>query len=262
MSKVTTIFLLLIRFSFAQTEPVPFSKLFHNFGEHFVGSFAYNYGMSHIAGIGLTYGMVESGMDWEIRKFTSRNNGVQYTGFPSVIIGGLVPLILPASLYYYAGSEKNYQLQNAALAMGQSAMLAWTISSLYKAGTGRKPPSDFQKEESKSDYSDDFQFGFYRRSIFDGWPSGHAMTAFAMATTLVELYPDNSTVKYSAFLYAAFIAVGISVNIHWASDAVAGALMGYAIGKTVGPGFSAKPNEKTALILTPSLSGITLSYIF
>lgn len=121
---------ILVNSSIAQSEPVPFSRLFHNFGDHFMSSFTYNYGMNHLAGIGLTYGMVESGMDWQIRKFSSKNRAVQYAGFPSVIIGGLVPLILPASLYYYAGNRQDYKLQNTALALGQAAILGWTISFL------------------------------------------------------------------------------------------------------------------------------------
>ncbi len=248
--------------SFGQSEPVPFSKLFYGFGSHFIGSFTYNYGLNHLAGIGLTYGMVKSGLDWDIHTFANKNTGVQYSGFPSVIIGGLVPLILPVSLYYYAGNRENYELQNTALALGQAAILSLTISSIYKAGTGRKPPADFGEEETRTNYSKDFRFGFFERGIFDGWPSGHATTAFAMATTLVELYPQNDTIRYSAYSYAAFIAAGIAVNIHWASDAIAGALMGYAIGKTVGRGFYSKTKKYTNLIITPTLSGISLIWRF
>jgi hypothetical protein len=40
-----------------------------------------------------------------------------------------------------------------------------------------------------------------------------------------------------SFTYAFLIGLGVSTNIHWFSDAVASAFIGYAIGKTVGTGF-------------------------
>ncbi len=87
------------------------------------------------------------------------------------------------------------------------------------------------------DIRGDFRFGFLKGGANNGWPSSHTTAAFAMATTLAELYPDNMTVKICAFTYASLIGIGVSTNIHWASDAFAGALIGYAIGKTVGASF-------------------------
>lgn len=88
-----------------------------------------------------------------------------------------------------------------------------------------------------NDYSGDFRFGLLRGGIYEGWPSSHTATAFAMATTLMELYPENTTIKYCGWVYASLIGLGVSTNIHWFSDAVAGALIGYAIGTVVGNDF-------------------------
>jgi membrane-associated phospholipid phosphatase len=241
---------------------VPLRRVFHHIDKHFIQSFTYNYGLNHIAGIGLTWGMVKGGVDWEIRKFSSRNIGIQYAGLPSVILGGLTPMILPIGLYLYGKSEQDSQIQNTALALGQAAILSFTISSFYKAVTGRKGPNAFESDDDIPNYSEDFHFGFFGRGVFDGWPSGHATSAFAMATTLIELYPDMPILKYAALGYATLIGVGVAVNIHWASDAVAGFLMGYAIGRTVGRGFSGKSVDNDNLVIVPSLSGIRVSWTF
>ena len=95
------------------------------------------------------------------------------------------------------------------------------------------PPNDVDVPRGNSDCSGDFHFGLLRRGAYEGWPSSHIMDAFAMATTLVELYPANTTILVVSSLYASAIGVGESTNIHWLSDAVAGAFIGYAIGKTV-----------------------------
>ncbi len=244
---------------------VPFSKLFYNIDKHFAGSFTHNHGMNHIFGAVGSYGIVSSGIDWDIYQFSKDNIGVSYTGFASVIIGGLVPVAVPLGMYYYGKSEVNDKLQVTSLALGQAVIISLVVSSTYKLITGRKPPEIFDDETNVKDYSKDFKFGFLNRGVFDGWPSGHTMTAFAMATTLSELYPENTTVKICAFIYASIIGLGVSTNIHWFSDAFAGALIGYSIGKSVGAGFTNLKNrndENQSLKFQIIPGGISLLYHF
>jgi membrane-associated phospholipid phosphatase len=91
------------------------------------------------------------------------------------------------------------------------------------------------------------------------------MTAFAMATTVAELYPENKTLQIVSYACASLVGVGVSTNIHWFSDAVGGALIGYSIGKTVGSGFrelmdSEKGSSSLSVAVIPK--GITISYHF
>jgi membrane-associated phospholipid phosphatase len=58
-----------------------------------------------------------------------------------------------------------------------------------------------------------------------------------MAVVLAEMYPKNIGVKIAAYSYAALTGIGMSLFAHWASDAIAGALIGYAIGKSVGKSY-------------------------
>jgi membrane-associated phospholipid phosphatase len=226
---------------FAQTEntaKVPFKMLFYKLPANSIGFITYNQGFNTLIGCAGSFILVNDNFDWEWYKIAKTNTWVSNAGWPSVTVGGLMPIALPLTMYLYGKKHLDRKLQVAGLALGQAAILSVAISSGIKTFTGRKPPEHDNSITNSSDYSDDFSFGFLNRGAFDGWPSGHTMTAFAMATTLTELYPDNTALKIGSFAYASIIGLGVSVNIHWFSDAFAGALMGYAIGKTVGKSFN------------------------
>ncbi len=153
-------------------------------------------------------------------------------------------------------------MQITGLALGQAAIDAAVITSVLKAFTGRVGP---QHNLEQNDYSKDFRFGFLRGGIYQGWPSSHTATAFAMATALIGLYPDNTAIKIGGLTYATLIGVGVSTNIHWLSDFVAGALIGYAIGTIVGNDFRNLLDRTTeekpyGLHITPT--GLMFTYNF
>lgn len=248
-----------------QFSPVPFSVLFYNLDEHLLGSFTQNYGINHLAAAVGTYGIIKGKIDWNMYRIARDNNGVAHSGFPAVILGGLVPLVAPLYLYYQGKSKKSEKLQLVSLALTQASIISLTITSGYKAVTGRNPPDILDDPHHRMNYSDDFKFGFMNRGIFDGWPSGHTTTAFAMATTLIELYPENKKLKTWVLIYASLIGIGVSTNIHWFTDAFAGALIGYSIGKSVGAGFrelmdGKKAKPRFAIQITPG--SISCSYRF
>lgn len=239
---------------------VPFTDLFYHIDRHLLGSFTQNYGINHLLAASITYGLVKSGTDWKWNNYAN-DKGISNAGFVSVEVGGLAPIVAPLGLYLYGISAENGKLQITALALGQAAILGVTISSAYKALTGRRPPDDGNLGRGKNDYSGDFKFGFLNRGAYDGWPSSHTMTAFAMATTLIELYPENKTIEVVSLAYASLIGVGVSTNIHWLSDAAAGALIGYSIGKTVGDGFitlDSNSGQKQGLNVSVTPNGLRL----
>lgn len=216
-------------------KPVSALTFFHRIDDHVLGSFTRDYGIAHIAAIIGSYGMVESGLDWEWYNFSYENREVYNAGFVSVEAGAIIPFAVPAGMYLLGRFAKDSKLQIAGLAVAQSALISLGITSAYKAITARRPPED--EDFGQPDYSRDFKFGLFNRGVFDGWPSGHTTTAFAMAFTLMELYPESTLVQIGALTYASLIGLGVSTNIHWFSDAFAGALIGYSIGKTIGSGF-------------------------
>lgn len=226
---------------------VPFSKIFNKFGTNSLGSLTYNYGANYlVAGAG-TYGMVKSGFDWEWSNMAVNNKALTYSGMPFGALGFVLPVAVPMAMYINGRNNDNAKTQIAGLALGQAAIQGIFISSAIKTFTGRRHPGILNpilgEERDVKDFSDDFAFGFMERGVFDGWPSSHTTVIFAMAMTLAELYPENKTLKISAYSYAILTAIGMSLTVHWASDAFAGALIGYSIGKSVGRSYYGLTNQ-------------------
>lgn len=181
----------------------------------------------------LTYLIVHSGFDWWY--YVSTKNPLLFQAlFPAVIIGGFIPMFGPFLLFLFALAVKNKRLVNTAWGLAQAALLGLGLSSFYKAFTGRAPP---HLTNLTVDNSHGFHFGVLQGGVFWGWPSSHTTVAFAMAWTLIQLYPEKKWVKPLALLYAFYIGFGISISIHWFSEFVAGALLGTVLGIAIGQGF-------------------------
>ena len=207
--------------------------LLRTFIANLVAAFSGRNLIFHGIAIGLTVVLVLSGFDWWY--FTADKLPViQIMLFPAVIIGALFPLLVPIVLYLAGKFGKKKRVVSTAFALTQAVILGSLISSVYKAFTGRVQP-DFSN--MTTDISHHFQFGLFRHGIFWGWPSSHTTIAFSMAFTLIFLYRGNKGVLFGALLYAFYIGIGVSLSIHWFSDFVAGALIGTAIGITVGGSF-------------------------
>lgn len=181
--------------------------------------------------IGLTVILVLSGFDWWYFS-ASRNSLSQTILFPAVIIGGLLPLILPFFLLALGHIQKNIKTITTAWTVGKAELIALFISSFYKAITGRVPPELFN-HTGIVDTSHIFQFGFGRGGIFWGWPSSHTAVAFAIALTVIILYPKHRYLRYLLMAYALYIGLGVSITIHWFSDFIGGAILGIVIGNVV-----------------------------
>jgi membrane-associated phospholipid phosphatase len=183
----------------------------------------------HAGAIGITLICVYSGFDWWY--YRAAQQGMWPTLlFPAIVIGGIVPILIPLALLIAGKFFKHWRTLGWAL--GQAAMLGSAISSLYKAFTGRIQPALALEGQQ-------FQFGFLRHGIFWGWPSSHTTIAFAMAVTLWHMHP-RLWVRYVFIVYALYIGLGVSVSIHWFSDFIAGAIIGSIIGVVVGKSFRQK----------------------
>jgi membrane-associated phospholipid phosphatase len=191
----------------------------------------------HLLAIGATAAMVGSGFDWMYFKAT--RPFARYL-FPAVILGWRVPVLFPIASCLVGSVRKDLRAHCSAFATAQAAVIGLLISSLYKAFTGR--PGLRRSVLTMIDTSREFHFGFFKGGVFFGWPSSHTTVAFAMAAALWTLYPDRM-VRCAALLYALYIGVGVSMTIHWCSDFVAGAMIGTAIGMTVGKVFKERMHQ-------------------
>lgn len=213
-----------------------FKPFFYKLPQNIAVSFrGYNL-LWHVLAIALTFVIVVSGFDLFYFAHT-RSPIIFMLAIPTALIGFIVPIFTPLTLFIVGLGRKKDKILNFAYALAQSALIALIVSSAYKAVTGRAHPELFNATSNMLlDISREFHFGFLQGGIFWGWPSSHTMVAFAIAATAITLYPKLK-VKIWALLFALYVGIGVSLTIHWFSDFVAGALIGIVVGMTVGAAF-------------------------
>ena len=216
----------------------------HNLGWNFLNSAAYNYGINFIGAGFITWIMIKTGIDWEIRNFMLDNRHIiSWISMPALIAGNFIPFLTPLMFLISGKSLKNNKLVIAASALMQTLIISLFYQSALKMITGRSHPLfgstfDFKNRTfievrvNTADFSGSFDW--FNMNALLGWPSGHTLTAFSAAAALAEIYHDKLWVKICAYSYAAAMGLSMAVHAHWASDVFAGALIGYAIGKTAG----------------------------
>jgi len=231
--------------------PVPFLDIFDGILVNSGKTFIYNYGLNSAFMAAGTYTLVQTGYDWKWRQFSHNHKSVANAGMPAVATGGLAPVIVPLSLYGAGRYTEDLKLQTAGVAVAQASIISTILTTGIKALTSRREPHirGDDRRDAKEDFSDDFKFGFFERVPFDGWPSGHTSAAWAMAATLTEFYPDNIPLAIGLYGYAFYMGLGVSTTIHWLSDGWAGALFGYAVGKTVARHFVEKDSRLSIIVL-------------
>ena len=243
--------LLLIQFQQALANPdnevkqqsvTPFTGL----GTNLIDTYSGWNSLYHVGAVGLTYFIVKNNYDAKLLRATSKMDhdlSVQI-GYPGVMMGYYVPMTLPIGMYLF--SDKQDDLRLASYAMMQSIGTAFALQSILKAFTGRKPP--LPDEKNKEKLSRQFNFGFLKRGIHFGWPSGHLLINTAMVTTLTNFYPEKTWLKIAGAVYWSYITASVVIDergdVHWLSEIVAGGLMGYALGKTIGTSFYKKRGKK------------------
>jgi membrane-associated phospholipid phosphatase len=256
--------------SAAKMHPNPFTNIFGNAGNSMIG---YNIPF-HSAGVASTYILVKTDTDYRVHNYFAARRGRYAVFEPAIYIGYMAPAVLGGGLYATGLAADDVRTSAAGCAVIQSTMLAVTYSSLLKVFTGRPNPDEYQYTK-KSDRSHEFNWGFMRNGVHYGWPSGHMMTTTAIAACLMYYY-NSLPVKIAGLLAWGYMAFGITSHegntAHWFSDVVAGSLMGFAIGSTVGKDFRirgsdpSKRAEKHSVSISPVMGiegrGFVISFVF
>ena len=207
--------------------------------EHVRESYSGWNSLAHIGAVGATYLLIESGVDADVHAWSARRNETLSiaASVPALIGGFFVPVAVPL---YMMRSDAN-RIRNGGMAAQQAVFVSFTVTTLLKALTGRSPP-DAETPRDIDKRSRHFRYGFLRGGILHGWPSGHTMTNIALAGSLSSWFNDSRRVRYYACGWAAYVmaaaAFGARGGVHWLSDVVAGGLMGWTIGTTIGEGFA------------------------
>ena len=197
----------------------------------------------------LTWTMIFLGWDRSIQVFFQTKNPLGRSIPWTVLVGGNFWLIIPAVLFYLYGKWKaDLARMGAGLAATQALLVNFLLNTSQKILSGRRGPAHLLGIEShrqvhfiKTKNPADFSFDFWNHTPQDGrffWPSGHTAAAFAFVSALRVYYPEKRWIPWVGYPFALFTALAmVDGDFHWASDVVAGALLGEVVGRIVGRGF-------------------------
>ena len=207
------------------------------FGDNIVDSFKGDKIYLHLSAVAATALLVTQDVDYDVEHYFNENPGYGAWSHPVVMTGEFLPFVVGGTLYTCAKIKNDDQTLAASFAVMQASVIEFLYNSALKAVTGRPGP-DWRHNVDMEGLSKTFRFGFLQGGIFWGWPSGHTAATTAVLSSLMNYYPDKVWLKVSGYTLIAYTIFGVSsVNrggMHWFSDAVAGALMSYAVGSTVG----------------------------
>lgn len=209
-------------------------KIFVGLWENVADSFTGNNLFFHAGALASTALMVNSGIDAHVHDTFKHSKHL--TAIPGAIAGsGLAAATAGIWLYSDGKSKGDYESIGAAFAIAQSTLITLTYVSALKATTGRSHPTNSNHEDSLTQSKSTEPFNGV---MSWGWPSGHVSHTAAVTSALAYYYPDKKWLPWFGAGTTAYMIYSVSAHysgqMHWASDGVAGAFMGFAIGSTVG----------------------------
>ncbi len=210
---------------------------FGNLGNNFIDSFKGNNIYLHLTAIASTCLLVAGNVDYDVEHYSNTHPEIGAFGRGVFITGQYLPFIAGGSLLMYAGAAHDKEVLGASFAVIQASLLELMYNTALKAITGRPGP-DWRHNADMESLSKTFRFGLLRGGVFWGWPSGHTAATTAVVSSLIGYYPNSTWLKVAGFGLVAYTIFAVSTvnrgGMHWFSDAIAAALMSYAIGSTVG----------------------------
>ncbi len=134
----------------------------------------------------------------------------------------------PVSLYAIGLIRKDGKMQRTALFAGEAVADSEIVASVLKAATRRVRPSAIPP---RGNYSDSW-FESGGSPLRGGFPSGHTIAAFSVATVVARRYRNHRWAPYAAYGLAAVVGFSrLSLSAHFLSDVFMGAALGYSISR-------------------------------
>ena len=194
--------------------------------------------------------------DDEIRKFFQRNTSPTLDNISKYAVepwgSGLYPAIMFGSYYLYGLAADNTRARQIALGGTQAFVMAAVTSQVLKHVFHRHRPSQDTPPDP-----------YLWEGPFKGWnytsfPSGHTTAAFAIASFMQQVYKDKIWVGVLSYTLATGVGLSrVYDNVHWPSDVLVGAALGFGIGQAV---YNVMSNDSRLSMGVSSYGGISLTY--
>jgi membrane-associated phospholipid phosphatase len=213
----------------------------------FAASFTWPWVSLQVAAVAVTPPLAYE-VDGPVQDYFQQVNPFGET-FPEImLVGGyFVPVLVPLGIYLGGIGAEHDELATAGAAALQAVFVQGVIVTSLKWITDRAgpyPDGDPERASSGLGYlrnsNDPLDWDFNPFSL-DGalrWPSGHTASHIALVSSLCAFYPDEVWLPLVGYPVVLAVAIGmVEGDYHWLSDVLAGALMGYAIGRPIGSHF-------------------------
>ncbi|MCL5670580.1 MAG: phosphatase PAP2 family protein [Acidobacteria bacterium] len=137
--------------------------------------------------------------------------------------------LVPASFYALGLGRHDSYMQKTVQLSGESVLDSEILNLVIRDVTRRIPPKEIPPN---GDFSDSF-FMRHKGPFYvgnGGFPSGHTIAAFSIATIFAERYPRHCWVPWVAYGLAALVGFSrVTLQDHFPSDVFAGAVLGFTI---------------------------------
>ncbi|HDP93992.1 MAG TPA: phosphatase PAP2 family protein [Candidatus Aminicenantes bacterium] len=145
------------------------------------------------------------------------------------------PFALAGAIWVTGALTRNDHAKETGYLALQAMLHSFVVVQVVKHLTGRARPSAFGGEDRWAGPA-----GFFKRyeegkwSHYDAMFSGHTITLWSLATVLAHQYRKSVVVPVLAYSLATLGGLAtITDDLHWISDVVVGAAIGYAISRFV-----------------------------
>jgi membrane-associated phospholipid phosphatase len=219
--------------------PAPWNHLGANLAEAFGGTNL----VWHGAAIASTVMLAESGGDYEARTWVRRNVHARGFADASVVGGYVLPAVVAPGVYAIGLTTGDRKTAYAGAAAVQSLTVTVVTVGMLKWGTGRPFPNNGRDPLAPDalDHPEDARLAAlepFGEHWITAWPSGHTAATMSIAAALYGFAPEHAWLGWVGYPLALAFGAGMIVgDHHWASDVVAGGMLGHAVGYSTGRGF-------------------------
>jgi hypothetical protein len=230
-----------------------FTKPFHMKGKDWR-----NFGI-FAAGTGVLF-LVDKPIQQAALKLRQRNTSVNDISHYVTNFGGLYEGYTLAALAGYGLIFKKKKTVTTTLLATQAYITGAAVQTVLKYLTGETRPSYYGPDQVATPK---FLGPFSKvqrdpsgKVTYSAFPSGHTTVAFAAATVFSMEYKDKPWVGILAYSAASLIGISrVTENMHWTTDVVVGAALGYLTGRHVVDNY-----HRYAKIRAPEQAKNTLSF--
>jgi len=230
------LFLFIANISFAQDTPIAFNKSYFNSyftdtKDMIIAPFHWNGRQFEAATSFVLVAATLSLEDIKIKNFFKRNRTTLTNNISKYVAepwGSGIYSMAAMGLFYLEGAIFKDDRSKKVAMLGTKALV-------LSAGAVLIPKFLVQRHRPYQDESNQYLFqGPITFNKYTSFTSGHATSAFAIATVVASEYKEKPLVVIIAYTIATLCGLSrLNDNEHWASDVLCGAAFGYAMGKLI-----------------------------